>query len=131
MSCVKMQSSVLYYGYFPQIETEKNWEEGKTTEEKQQDWDDYFDTYANTCRLNLVLIGLGLRAIALFCLRFWAEICIVYRVVATWMDDAMMKVYGISKHTARDVLRQVKVIKKKDPRREDEPADNGASGMAT
>mmetsp|Transcript_48717 Transcript_48717/g.93204 ORF Transcript_48717/g.93204 Transcript_48717/m.93204 type:complete len:1065 (-) Transcript_48717:631-3825(-) len=125
-----VQTSVLYYGYFPPFETKNKWEDGKTSEEKSKDWEDYFDSYGNTCRMNLVLIGLGLRLIALICLRFWEEITSFYGKVSRWISGTMKKVYGFSKDMVGDVLEEVGIIEEKEERQRRQSVERASLGSA-
>jgi len=75
-----VQKSVLYYGYFPQWETEKQWfedlpsgDEGKV--QAQQDWAAYFDAYRSRGYLALSLIGIVFRVVA------WAILTLLPRIV--------------------------------------------------
>lgn len=71
---------MLYYGYFPQWETEKQWfedlpsgDEGKV--QAQQDWAAYFDAYRSRGYLALSLIGIVFRVVA------WAILTLLPRIV--------------------------------------------------
>jgi len=92
-----VQTAVAYYGYFPSLDTKKEWEDGKDSAEKQADWEDYFDTYKSRCEVNLIIIAIVWRVLAWICLVYWEDIVYFVTSIDDWILEGMQKAYGISK----------------------------------
>lgn len=112
---------VEYYGYFPvwdtkwtgqDTEPEQNKSEQKQSRaaQKKSDWEEYFDTYANRCRVNLFVIGLVLRIVAYVILRYTAAMTEVYKKMSRDILEILLNFVSESRKKAEASVKNLSVI---------------------